>query len=227
MGSHNFISEKNLNFALIYMLLTETKKNVVTELPLMEAFYTLQGDGAHSGKAAYFIRLAGCNVGCVWCDVKESWDATAHPKVEIENIVENALKFPGRIAVVTGGEPLMHPLGPLCDELIAHGFSTHIETSGAYPLSGKWNWICLSPKKFKAPLQGIHEMANELKVVVYNKSDLDWAEEHARMVSPGCQLYLQPEWSRAEAMMPLITEYVKAHPRWRVGLQMHKYLGIP
>ncbi len=193
----------------------------------MERFYTLQGEGAYTGQAAYFIRLGGCDVGCVWCDVKESWDATAHPQVPVERLVRDAAAHPGRIVVVTGGEPLMHDLSDLTDALHAAGLRTHIETSGSSPLSGDWDWICLSPKKFKAALPAVFEKAHELKVVVFNKHDLKWAEEQAARVGPDCIRYLQPEWSKRDTVMPLITEHVKAHPGWRVSLQTHKYLDIP
>src|SRR5687768_15996579 len=162
----------------------------------MEAFYTIQGEGYYQGKAAYFIRLGGCDVGCHWCDVKESWDMEAHPKVSIEHIVEQAASFPGRMAVITGGEPLMHNLDALCNLLHEKGFQTNIETSGAYPLSGSWDWICFSPKKFKDPHAGIYAKAHELKVVIYNKSDFAWAESFATSMNPDCKLFLQPEWSR-------------------------------
>jgi organic radical activating enzyme len=193
----------------------------------MEAFYTLQGEGFHQGRAAYFIRLGGCDVGCVWCDVKESWDAAAHPKLTIEEIAAGALKYPGRIAVITGGEPLMHPLDELTAKLQAQGFQTHLETSGSHPLSGTWDWICLSPKKFKQPLPAILQKAHELKVVVYNKSDFAWAEQYASQVAPGCRLYLQPEWSKAQEMIPLICNYIMEHPQWELSLQLHKYINRP
>ncbi len=193
----------------------------------MEAFYTLQGEGAHQGKAAYFIRLGGCDVGCVWCDVRESWNADAHPRYSIEKIVSQASAQPGRIAVVTGGEPLMHDCGPLTDALHAAGFRTHIETSGAYPVSGQWDWICLSPKKFKAPLPDVLRQADELKVVIYHSSDFAWAEKHALSVAGSCDLFLQPEWSRRDTTVPQIVDYVKAHPRWRFSGQMHKYIHVP
>ncbi|NBB21699.1 radical SAM protein [Runella sp. CRIBMP] len=196
-------------------------------LPLMEAFYTLQGEGYHSGKAAYFIRLGGCDVGCVWCDVKESWDVEAHPKVSIKDMVEEALKHPARMAVVTGGEPLMHNLEQLTEALQAAGFHTNIETSGAHPMSGRWDWVCFSPKKFKAPHPSVYEQADELKVIVYNKTDFEFAEQHAALVNKECVLLLQPEWSRVQEMTPLIVEYVKQHPQWRVSLQTHKYMDIP
>jgi len=193
----------------------------------MEHFYTLQGEGFYSGQAAYFIRLGGCDVGCVWCDVKESWDADKHPKMSTEEIVNKALKFPGRIAVITGGEPCMHNLGPLCDELQKSGFRTHIETSGAHPLTGNLDWITLSPKKFKAPLDACLSEADELKVVVYHKSDFEWAEHHAEKVAQGCKLYLQPEWSKRDTITPFIIDYIQQHPRWQLSLQTHKYINIP
>lgn len=181
----------------------------------------------HSGRAAYFIRLGGCDVGCVWCDVKESWDAGAHPLRAIDDIVNGALQYPGRLAVITGGEPLMHELGPLTSALHLAGFEVNIETSGAHPLSGDIDWICLSPKKFKQPLLEIYAKAHELKVVVYNKSDFAWAEQQASCVSVDCRLLLQPEWSRRDKMMPLIIDYIKAKPQWRMSLQTHKYMDIP
>lgn len=193
----------------------------------MEHFYTLQGEGFHQGKAAYFIRLAGCDVGCVWCDVKDSWNAEKHPKYEVRSLMSEVRKNPAEIVVVTGGEPLMHDLDELTKELKAAGLKTHIETSGAYPLSGNWDWICLSPKKFKAPLPEILPLAHELKVVVFNKSDFDWAEKYAGLVSPSCKLYLQPEWDTAAEMTPLIIDYIKAHPQWELSLQIHKYINVP
>ncbi len=193
----------------------------------MEHFYTLQGEGLHTGKAAYFVRLGGCDVGCVWCDVKDSWDADKHPKMTVEEITSIAAKNPGRIAVITGGEPAMHNLTALCDGLHACGFSTHIETSGAHPLSGALDWITLSPKKFKAPLDECLEVADELKVVIFHHSDFEWAEEHAAKVGPECLLYLQPEWSKREKITPLIIDYIQKHPEWQLSLQTHKYINIP
>jgi organic radical activating enzyme len=193
----------------------------------MESFYTIQGEGHHQGRAAYFIRLGGCDVGCVWCDVKDSWEAARHPQRSISDLVAEAAAHPGRLAVITGGEPLMHDCGPLTKALQEAGFSTHIETSGAYPISGSWDWICLSPKKFKAPLPAILPLADELKVVIYNKSDFAWAEEWAAKVSPKCKLFLQPEWSKSSAMTPLIIEYIKNDPRWEFSLQLHKYIHVP
>lgn len=203
------------------------KENTGGALPLMEAFYTLQGEGFHQGKAAYFIRLGGCDVGCTWCDVKESWEADKYPVKGISEIAAAAAKYPARIAVITGGEPLLYNLDLLCDTLHKENFATHIETSGAHPLSGKWDWICLSPKKFKAPLAEICGKAHELKVIVYNKSDFDWAEKYAARVNSHCRLYLQPEWSRAEKMTPSIIDYIKANPRWELSLQIHKYIHVP
>jgi organic radical activating enzyme len=196
-------------------------------LPVMESFYTIQGEGFHQGKAAYFIRLGGCDVGCVWCDVKDSWDADRHPKLDVENIVGEALKHPARLAVVTGGEPLMHDCSALTEYLHKAGFSTNIETSGSYPLTGKWDWICLSPKKFKAPLPEILPLANELKVVIYNKSDFAWAEKYAELVSSGCKLYLQPEWEKSALVTPMIIDYIMKNPKWEFSLQIHKYINVP
>ena len=198
-----------------------------TKLPVMEAFYTLQGEGAFAGHAAYFIRLGGCDVGCVWCDVKESWPMEAHPLRSVEEIVNEASLYPGRIAVITGGEPLMHKLGELTSALKAAGFRTHIETSGTHPLSGQWDWICFSPKKFKAPLPEIFKAAHEFKPVIFNKADFKWAVELSEQLNPNCQLLLQPEWSKRETITPLIVDWVKDNPRWSVSLQTHKYLNIP
>ncbi len=195
-------------------------------LPLMEAFYTIQGEGSHTGKAAYFIRIGGCDVGCHWCDVKESWNAALHPATNTDLIVSNAFKFANTV-VVTGGEPLMWNLDYLTKKLKENAISTHIETSGAYPLSGSWDWICLSPKKNKLPLNEVLEKAHELKVIVYNKHDFIFAEEQAARVSENCILYLQPEWSNREKMTPLIVEYVMKNPKWKISLQTHKYLHIP
>ncbi|AMJ68083.1 7-carboxy-7-deazaguanine synthase QueE [Hymenobacter sp. PAMC 26628] len=200
---------------------------VATALPVMEQFYTIQGEGFNTGRAAYFIRLGGCDVGCVWCDVKESWDADAHPRQAVAALVAAAAAYPGRNVVITGGEPLMHDCGPLTRALQAAGFQTWIETSGAHPLSGRWDWICVSPKKFKAPRPDVLAHADELKIIVFNDSDFAWAEEHAALVPATTRLYLQPEWSRAARMTPALIDYVKAHPRWQVSLQTHKYLDIP
>jgi 7-carboxy-7-deazaguanine synthase len=193
----------------------------------MEHFYTLQGEGFHQGRAAYFIRLGGCDVGCVWCDVKDSWDAGKHPLWKIDDIVAEVEKTNTKLVVITGGEPLMHDLTNLTHALKAKGFETNIETSGAHPLSGSWDWICLSPKKFKAPLAEILPLANELKVVIFNKSDFDWAEEYAAKISASCKLYLQPEWDKAPIVTPLIIDYIKAHPQWELSLQIHKYINVP
>lgn len=198
-----------------------------TLLPLMEEFYTIQGEGYHTGKAAYFIRLGGCDVGCHWCDVKESWDAELHPLTAADTIIEHAKQHPSKAVVVTGGEPLLYNLDYLTRGLQAAGIQTFMETSGAYPLSGYWDWICLSPKKFKSPLPHVIAAAGELKVIVFNKSDFAWAEQHAALVPPTCRLYLQPEWSKAQEMTPLIVDYVMKNPKWEISLQTHKYLNIP
>lgn len=197
------------------------------KLPIMEAFYTLQGEGFHAGRAAYFIRLGGCDVGCVWCDVKESWDASIHPQLTIQEIVDEAKKFTGRLAVITGGEPLMYNLDKLTTALQNAGFQTNIETSGAYKMSGNWDWICFSPKKFKEPHESIFGVANELKVIVYNKSDFKFAEKYAKLVNKDCVLLLQPEWGKQDKMLPEIIDYVKENPQWKVSLQTHKYMNIP
>ena len=206
--------------------MTPVDQNIITRLPVMEHFYTIQGEGFHQGKAAYFIRLAGCDVGCVWCDVKDSWDMQ-QPLVEVRSLKFEVKKTPAEIVVITGGEPLMHNLDELTHELQSAGLKTHIETSGAYPMSGSWDWICLSPKKFKAPLPGILPCANELKIVIFNKSDFSWADKYAAIVSPDCRLYLQPEWTKSSQMVPLIIDYIKTNPRWELSLQIHKYINVP
>jgi 7-carboxy-7-deazaguanine synthase len=197
------------------------------ELPVMEHFYTIQGEGFHQGRAAYFIRLGGCDVGCVWCDVKDSWDASKHPMIAIETLVDEVKNTNAELVVITGGEPLMHNLDLLTKKLQEAGLETNIETSGSSPLSGYWDWVCLSPKKFKAPLPEVVPYANELKIVVFNKSDFTWAEEFAAQVSPNCKLYLQPEWSKASIVTALIVEYIKDNPKWELSLQLHKYINVP
>jgi 7-carboxy-7-deazaguanine synthase len=206
-------------------MLTTTAPTV--KLPVMEHFYTLQGEGVYQGKAAYFIRLGGCDVGCVWCDVKDSWDGGKHPLWTVADLVGEVKATPTEIVVITGGEPLMHDLTELTAALKAAGVRTHMETSGSSPLSGAWDWITLSPKKFKAPLPEVLPHASELKVVVFNKSDFAWAEQWAARVSPDCRLYLQPEWSKADVVTPLIIDYLKANPRWQLSLQIHKYINVP
>lgn len=203
------------------------ESNPTAALPLMEHFYTLQGEGRFTGHASYFIRLGGCDVGCVWCDVKDSWDASKHPLVPIAEIVAAVVASGTKIAVITGGEPMMHNLDTLTEMLREQGIRTHVETSGAHPLSGTWDWICLSPKKFKAPLDEMIASAHELKTVIYNKTDFAWAEQYAAKVSKDCLLYLQPEWSKSAEMNPLIIDYVKANPQWILSLQTHKFLDIP
>ncbi len=223
------------------------KETTQVLLPVMEAFYTLQGEGRYAGHAAYFIRLGGCDVGCVWCDVKESWDAANHPLLSVDQLVDLANKRQSffskgeldklskaenaagvkPIVVITGGEPLMHDLSALTKALHDNGYKVNIETSGSHPISGAFDWICLSPKKFKAPLPEVMPLANELKVVVFNKSDFAWAEQYASLVSVDCLLYLQPEWSRRNEMAPLLVDYIKKYPKWQLSLQTHKYIDVP
>ncbi len=196
-------------------------------LPLMEEFYTIQGEGFNTGKAAYFIRIGGCDVGCHWCDVKESWDANIHPLTPIEKIIENVLYYKAKSVVVTGGEPLIYNLDELTKQLKQNNIETYIETSGAYQLSGNWDWICLSPKKTMLPLPNIYKNANELKVIIFNQNDFVWAQEQANLVNANCYLYLQPEWSKHEKLVPQIIEFVKQNPKWMISLQTHKYMNIP
>jgi len=195
-------------------------------LPLMEEFYTIQGEGAHTGTAAYFIRIGGCDVGCHWCDVKESWDANLHPPTHTDVIVNNAKQYADTV-VITGGEPLMWHLDYITSQLQKNNMKTHIETSGAYAFSGKWDWFCLSPKKTKLPLKEVYPEADELKMIIYNSNDFKFAEEQAEKVGPTCKLYLQPEWSKREKMIPIIVDYVMNNPKWKISLQTHKYLDIP
>ncbi len=199
----------------------------MNSLPLMEDFYTIQGEGFYQGSAAYFIRLGGCEVRCIWCDVKDSWDVNAHPKTDVRQIVEKAKASGSKIAVITGGEPTMHDLTALTTELKKAGLKTHIETSGAYLITGQWDWVCFSPKKFKPPHPSVSEKADELKVVIFHKSDFAWAEEFARQVKSGCELFLQPEWSKEKEVLPLIIDYVKTHPQWKISVQVHKYIDVP
>ena len=210
--------------------MNKTQEKLVAEglmLPLMEAFYTIQGEGYHSGKSAFFLRIGGCDVGCHWCDVKESWNADLHPPTEIHKMIDQILANPAKTVVVTGGEPLMWNMQPLTDRLHNNGMSVHIETSGAYPLSGDFDWICLSPKKNNPPKDAIIPLTNELKIIIHNLNDFKWAEQYAAKCSSNCKLYLQPEWSKVQEMMPHITHYVMKHPKWNVSLQTHKYMGIP
>ena len=210
--------------------MNKTQEKLVAEglmLPLMEAFYTIQGEGYHSGKSAFFLRIGGCDVGCHWCDVKESWNADLHPPTEIQKMIDQILAYPAKTVVVTGGEPLMWNMQPLTDSLHNKGMSVHIETSGAYPLSGDFDWICLSPKKNNPPKEAIIPKANELKVIIHNRNDFKWAEQFASQYSSDCKLYLQPEWSKAKEMMPEIVDYVMNNPKWNISLQSHKYMNIP
>lgn len=196
-------------------------------LPLMEDFYTIQGEGFHSGRAAYFLRIGGCDVGCYWCDVKESWNPDLHPLTEVNVIVEKVLAGKAETVVITGGEPLMYDLDVLCSALHVHGLQIHLETSGSHPFSGKFDWICLSPKRKSPPLPEIYALANELKVIVFEESDLQWAEQNALRIGSQCKRYLQPEWSRMKNVMPLIVDYVMNNPSWEVSLQTHKFMHIP
>lgn len=196
-------------------------------LPLVEDFYTLQGEGRHTGCAAYFIRLGGCDVGCSWCDAKDTWNPRIHPPVAVADIVARAAEHPAKAVVVTGGEPLMYPLGHLCSQLHAAGIGIFLETSGSHPFSGSFDWVCLSPKRRQPPLDEAWHMADELKVIIENEGDLRWAEECAAKVGDGCVLFMQPEWSRRDAVMPVVVEYIKENPRWRMSLQSHKYMKIP
>ena len=207
-------------------LITKSAVDQGLMLPLMEEFYTIQGEGFHTGTAAYFIRIGGCDVGCHWCDVKESWDANIHPPTAIENIVKNAKKYANTV-VVTGGEPLTWDMNPLTSLLKSKELKVHIETSGCYEVTGEWDWFCLSPKKNKLPVKSAYDQADELKVIIHNKHDFIFAEEQAAKVNPEAILFLQPEWSKKEEMTPLIVDYVMNNPKWRVSLQTHKYLNIP
>ncbi len=196
-------------------------------LPLVEDFYTIQGEGFHSGKPAYFIRLGGCDVGCSWCDAKYTWNPLSHPLVPTDEIVERAASFEAQAIVITGGEPLLYPLDYLTERLHEHGLEIFLETSGSHPLSGEFDWICLSPKRKQPPLAEAFAAASELKVIVETEEDLRWAEECAAKVGERCMLFMQPEWSRSEQMTPTIVEYVKAHPQWNISIQIHKFMHIP
>jgi len=196
-------------------------------LPLMEDFYTLQGEGFQTGKASYFLRIGGCDVGCSWCDVKESWNASLWPLTESDEIVRRVLDCPAKSVVITGGEPLMYNLEYLCTELKKYGFQVFLETSGSHPLTGKWDWICLSPKKFSPPLPEIYTKADEYKVIIQSEGDFEWAEKNTGRLKEDCMLFLQPEWSVRDIIMELVIEYIKANPKWRISLQSHKYMRIP
>jgi len=196
-------------------------------LPLMEEFYSIQGEGHNTGQAAYFIRIGGCDVGCSWCDVKESWNRNLHPPTLTDQIIENASKYPGKAVVVTGGEPLMNNMDYLCSGLKSKGIKRFLESSGAHPYSGDWDWICVSPKRNSPPIPELYNKADELKVVIETPADFKWAEKNAKLVNKECLLYLQPEWSQADIMMSEITEYVMQHPEWKISIQSHKYMRIP
>ncbi len=197
------------------------------KLPLVEDFYTIQGEGYHTGKPAYFIRLGGCDVGCNWCDAKFTWKPELHPLIMTDDIIRRAESFPARAVVVTGGEPTLYPLDYLCGELKRRSVETYLETSGAYSLTGTWDWICLSPKRKSPPNYAIYEKADELKVIIHDKEDLVWAEKNASLVRKECRMYLQPEWSRYEQIIPVIVDYAKSNPRWNISLQAHKFMHIP
>ena len=197
------------------------------KLPLVEDFYTIQGEGFHAGKPAYFIRLGGCDVGCRWCDAKYTWNARRYPPVDVQVVIDRALACPAQAIVITGGEPLIYPLDILTRTLRARGLEIFLETSGSHPFSGVFDWVCLSPKRKQPPLEEAYGRADELKVIVESEADFVWAEEHAARVGRRCRLYLQPEWSVSEQVMPLIVEYVKAHPQWNISIQTHKYMHIP
>jgi 7-carboxy-7-deazaguanine synthase len=196
-------------------------------LPVMEHFYTLQGEGAFTGYAAYFIRLGGCDVGCTWCDVKESWDINAHPKMSIDAIADLTQNSGTNIAVITGGEPTLHDLTALTQAIQNLQIRTHIETSGTNPISGDWDWICFSPKRFKKPLEMYFELSDELKVVIAHKNDLRWAKEFEAKMHKNCKLYIQPEWDNRNEMTKLCTDFIKENPNWSLSLQTHKYIDIP
>jgi 7-carboxy-7-deazaguanine synthase len=209
------------------MVSKKGEKTGIFLLPLVEEFFSLQGEGYHTGKAAYFIRLGGCDVGCSWCDSRFSWNPNLHPMINSDDIIEHVLKSGTDSVVVTGGEPLMWNLDYLCTELRKNNINTFIETSGAYPLSGQWNWICLSPKRNMPPVNEICNIADELKVIIQDKGDFEWAEKYRFMVTDKCKLFLQPEWSRFELIIPEIVAYIKENPVWRISLQVHKYMHIP
>jgi 7-carboxy-7-deazaguanine synthase len=209
------------------MSISAEKYSTGEMLPIMEHFYTIQGEGNFAGQPAYFVRLAGCDVGCVWCDVKESWDPKQHPDMAVVDIIKLIKKTPAKIVVITGGEPAIYPLQFLTKSIQDAGLRTHVETSGAYKLTGTWDWVCLSPKKFKPTRTSVYKQADELKVIIYNKHDFLWAEKHLALLAKNCMLYLQPEWGRKEKMMGSIVDYVKEHPSWFISIQTHKYLNIP
>lgn len=203
------------------------KPQTQNHLPLMEHYFTIQGEGYNTGQACYFIRLGGCDVGCVWCDVKESWDASLHAQVSVDSMLKIVMDAGATRVVITGGEPLMYDLNVLTTAFHRKSIKVFLETSGAYPLTGTWDWICVSPKKFKDPLDSVLARADELKVIVFNKSDFDWAEQHKLKVGSSCKLFLQPEFSVFGKMMPEIISYVKQHQDWHISLQTHKVMLIP
>ncbi len=211
----------------IFYSKSDLKTPQPTSYPVMETFYSIQGEAYHQGKAAWFIRLAGCNVGCHWCDVKESWHQEDHPQYSTEKLVQDLDKSKAPIAIITGGEPTLHDLTSLTTQIKKKGIKTHLETAGTSPVTGEWDWICFSPKKFKKPLPEIYNLANELKIIVVNKHDLVWAEQHAQLLPDSCHLFLQPEWDQRDSIVPIILNYIRDNPQWRLALQMHKYIGVP
>ena len=196
-------------------------------LPVMEEFYSIQGEGFNTGQAAYFIRIGGCDVGCHWCDIKESWNAYEFPPIDVLDVVNRAKTFPAKAVVISGGEPLLYNLDYLCQKLIEEKIQTYLETSGSQPMSGNWNWICISPKKDFPPLKEILKESDELKVIIHEEADFIWAEENAEIVNSKCNLFLQPEWSKRNTMMPKIIRYIQEHPKWKISIQIHKYMRIP
>lgn len=223
-----YISGTSLFLSLMALSIDEKKElDLGKKLPVMEEFYTIQGEGYNTGKPAYFIRVGGCDVGCHWCDVKESWNPDLHPLKNIDEVVKNASSFPAKAVVITGGEPTIYNLAYITQKLANENILIYLETSGAYPLTGTWHWICLSPKKTMPPKEEIYAKADELKIIVYNKNDFMWAEEHANKVGNNCKLYLQPEWSKINEMLPQIIDYVQNNPKWNISLQTHKYMNIP
>ncbi len=221
------IFAKNFKKLFVFMIQSKLTQHSPFLLPIMEEFYSLQGEGFHTGKPAYFLRIGGCDVGCFFCDVKESWDASKHSLTKTDEVIERISANVSKAVVVTGGEPMLYDLTYLCDQLQQNGVALFLETSGSEKLSGKWDWICLSPKHNHPPRQEFFDLANELKVVIFDENDFVWAEENAQKVKENCHLLLQPEWSNSPKMMSKIVDYVLAHPKWRISLQSHKFMNIP
>jgi organic radical activating enzyme len=226
MSNESFKSLAGVVFFCPYLCSMDDSAKILSGIPVMETFYTVQGEGAFAGAPAYFIRTGGCDVGCVWCDVKESWDASKHPSYAVSQLVKNCKDSGTGICIITGGEPMMYNLDELTTSIKDSGIRAHMETSGTHPLTGQWDWVTFSPKKFMKPLEEYYSVANELKVIVFHPSDLAWAEEHAQKVNKDCLLYLQPEWEKRETMIPLILDYIRKNTRWRISLQTHKWIGV-